>query len=157
MKNLWQFIKFGLVGISNTLISEGLYCLFVFFGMHYLPAYFLGFTISVFNAYYWNNRYVFKNESEQKRVWWKVLLKTYVSYLAGFIISSVLLVFWIDIVQLSKYLSGIAEICAGCGFESLDAYFWSEIIAAGLNLLIVVPLNFLVNKFWAFKDHKKEI
>lgn len=151
MKNLWQFIKFGLVGVSNTLLSEGIYCILVFFRVHYLVAYFVGFFLSVLNAYYWSNKYVFKEENGEKRVWWKVLAKTYVAYLGGFFLSAVLLVFWIDIVQISQYLGGLAEICSGWGFERLDAELLGEILSAGINLLFTVPLNFLVNKLWAYK------
>ena len=57
-----QFVKFGLVGVLNTLISEGLYVIIVFFGGHYLVASLVGFVLSVLNAYYWNSKYVFKEE-----------------------------------------------------------------------------------------------
>lgn len=152
MKNLWQFIKFGIVGVSNTLISEGTYCVLVFLRVPYLLAYFLGFVISVLNAYYWSNKYVFKEEEgAEKRVWWKVLLKTYVAYFWGFLVGAALLVFWIDIMQISKYLGGLADIFAGLGYATLDAELLGEILAAGLNLLITVPMNYLINKFWAYK------
>lgn len=153
MKNLWQFIKFGIVGVSNTLISEGIYCALVFFKVPYLLAYFIGFSLSVLNAYYWSNKYVFKADPEQgERIWWKVLIKTYVAYFWGFIVSAVLLVLWIDIVQLSRYLSGLAGLFAEHGFSQFDAVFLGKVLAAGLNLLITVPMNFLVNKFWAYKN-----
>ena len=151
MKNIWQFIKFGLVGVSNTLSSEGIYCILVFCDVHYLVAYFWGFVISVLNAYYWSNKYVFKEADGEKRVWWKVLAKTYVAYFGGFLTSSVLLILWIDIVQISQYLGGLAQLCSQWGFEKLDAYLLGEVLSAGINLLITVPLNFLVNKFWAYK------
>ena len=51
-----QFVKFGLVGVLNTLISEGLYVIIVFFGGHYLLASLVGFVLSVLNAYYWNSK-----------------------------------------------------------------------------------------------------
>ena len=63
MKKIWQFIKFGMVGIVNTLLSEGIYCVLVFFDIHYLVAYLVGFILSVLNAYYWNNKCVFKAEN----------------------------------------------------------------------------------------------
>ena len=56
----WQFIKFGIVGVSNTLISLAVYQLALnALGLHYLAANALGLVISVVNAYYWNNRCVF--------------------------------------------------------------------------------------------------
>ena len=40
LKELWdkigvQFIKFGMVGVSNTVVSLATYYLFTFFGVHY--------------------------------------------------------------------------------------------------------------------------
>ena len=32
------------------------------------------------------------------------------------------------------------------GWERMDAAFLGEIVAAGINLLITVPMNFLINK-----------
>ena len=56
----WQFVKFGIVGVSNTLISLAVYQIALnALGMHYLAANLLGLVISVINAYYWNNRCVF--------------------------------------------------------------------------------------------------
>lgn len=156
MKNLLQFIKFGIVGVSNTLISEGIYCILVFFKVPYLPAYFIGFALSVLNAYYWSNKYVFKaNPEKEKRVWWKVLLKTYAAYLWGFIVSAVLLVFWIDVIGLSSYMGGLAEMFHRHGFPQIDADFLGKVLAAGINLLITVPMNYFVNKYWAYRDGKK--
>src|SRR5574344_1483600 len=59
---LVQFVKFGLVGVSNTLLSLGVYWL-CFYGRHilYQLSNLISFVISVTNAYYWNSRYVFKN------------------------------------------------------------------------------------------------
>jgi len=153
MKNLWQFIKFGIVGVSNTLISEGIYCVLVFFKVPYLLAYFIGFSLSVLNAYYWSNKYVFKADPEQgRRVWWKVLLKTYAAYFWGFLVSSVLLVLWIDVIHLPRYLGGLAGVFAEHGFPQFDADFLGEVLAAGINLLITVPMNYFVNKYWAYRN-----
>ena len=58
-----QFIKFGIVGLSNTAIGLGTYYLFLFLDFHYMIANILSWVISVFNAFYWNNRYVFKNST----------------------------------------------------------------------------------------------
>lgn len=126
-KQFCQFIKFGLVGLSNTLISYIVYVILIFLSVHYLYASICGFIVSVLNSFYWNNKYVFGEQSEH-RVWWKSLVKTFMSYAGtGLILSNVLLYIWIQ-------LFGI-----------------SEIIAPILNLLITIPLNYLLNKFWAFR------
>lgn len=147
-----QFIKFSLVGVSNTLISEGLYVLIVFMGGHYILASLIGFILSVLNAYYWNNRFVFKeNKDGEKRVWWKALLKTYAAYAGGYIMNVLLLILWIDILKIGSLFGGLAEFCFSLGIEQLDAQTLGEIVAAGINLIVTIPLNFVLNKYWAFK------
>ena len=117
MATIKQFIKFGLVGISNTLISLGMYYLLYFLGVNYLIANTVGFVVSVLNSYYWNNKYVFKKTQKGHL---KPLIKT-------FLLSTVLL------------------------FVMVQYFSVSEVVAPVVTLVITIPLNFLMNKFWAFK------
>lgn len=150
-----QFVKFSLVGVMNTLISEGLYVIIVFFGGHYLVASITGFVVSVLNAYYWNNRYVFKrSEGETKRIWWRTLLKTYAAYAGGQLLNMALLVLWVDILQIGNWFGGLANRFQGLGLTQLDSRTIGEIVAAGVNLIVTVPLNYLVNKYWTFGKKK---
>lgn len=128
---LWQFVKFGIVGASNTLISLAVYEVCVHLGLHYLLANAIGLVISVVNAYYWNNRVVFgdgapKPLAEHVRMY----LKSLTAYGGAFVLDSLLLVLWVEIVGLP------------------------ESIAPILNLCITIPLNFLVNKYWTFGKKK---
>lgn len=129
VKNLFQFIKFGLVGISNTAISLGIYYLVIYINKDlYLLGNILGFILSVLNGFYWNNKYVFQSEGNNN--WFRKLMKSYISYGGSTLLSSILL--YLEVEKL-----GI-----------------SETIAPLINLLITVPLNFLVNKKWTFKEEK---
>jgi len=124
---LTQFIKFGIVGASNTAISYVTYALLVKISVSYFWANLVAFIVSVFNAFCWNNKYVFKPNENERNVW-KVLGKTYLAYaFTGLLLNSLLLYFWIDIVQISKYLAPI------------------------ISLVLTIPLNFMISKFWAFK------
>ena len=155
MKSLWQFIKFGLVGVSNTLISEAVYVIIVLLKGNYLFASFMGFVISVLNAYYWSNKYVFKENADgEKRVWWKVLLKTYVAYFWGFLVNLCLLILWIDILHVADYMEPVLNMLARFGVTSLDAEVLGNLIAEGVNLILVIPMNFLINKYWAYRQKK---
>ena len=60
VKTFWQFIKFGMVGASNTLISLVIYYIGLYLNVHYVLSNVLGFIAGTLNAYYWNNKYVFK-------------------------------------------------------------------------------------------------
>ncbi len=156
---LLQFIQFCIVGLSNTLICEGIYVVLLFFGVHYLAANIIGNLISILNAYYWSNKYVFKAAEGEKRVWWKVLLKTYATYGFSMLLSAGLLVFWLEIVHLEQFMGpvlgvlghlGILRFLTGLGIV-LEAKILSEILAAFINLFITIPLNYVVNKYWAYR------
>ena len=36
----------------------------------------------------------------------------------------------------------------------LEAGILSEILAAAINLIITIPLNYIVNKYWAYRKSK---
>lgn len=131
MKNsVKQFIKFGFVGVSNTIISLGIYYIIIYFDKNlYLFGSFAGFLISVLNSFYWNNKYVFSTSKQGG--WVKRLIKTYISYGSTSIISMVLLYLIVDVVGLS------------------------EVIAPIITMIVTIPLNFIINKKWAFKNEKK--
>ena len=164
IKSLLQFIKFCIVGLSNTIICEGIYVVLLFFGVHYLAANIIGNLISILNAYYWSNKYVFKAEAGEQRVWWKVLLKTYATYGFSMVLSAVLLVFWLEIVKLEQYMGPVLSLLGNWGILGalskvgivLEAKLLSEILAAAINLIITIPLNYVINKYWAFRKEKQE-
>lgn len=156
MKSFWQFIKFGLVGLSNTLISEGVYALLVLLGANYLLANTVGFILSVLNAYFWSNRYVFKEDPDaEKRVWWKVLLKTYVAYIWGFLVNLFLLFMWVQLIGIAKYVGPVTDFCVSLGWKSATSDTVAKLLAEAINLIITIPMNFLINKFWAYRQKKK--
>lgn len=154
-----QFIKFCLVGLSNTIICEGIYVVLLFFGVHYLAANIIGNVISILNAYYWSNKYVFKAKEGEKRVWWKVLLKTYATYGFSMLLSAGLLIFWLEIVKLELYMGPVITLLGNLGILRLlgkagivlEAKILSEILAAAINLIITIPLNYVINKYWAYR------
>lgn len=155
MKNFWQFMKFGLVGLSNTLISEAVYVIIVLLKGNYLFASFMGFVISVLNAYYWSNKYVFKENADgEKRIWWKVLLKTYVAYFWGFLVNLCLLILWIDILHIEDYMDPLVTLVEQFGIKAMDGEILGNLIAEAINLILIIPMNFLINKYWAYKQKK---
>lgn len=164
IKSFLQFIKFCIVGLSNTIICEGIYVVLLFFGVHYLAANIIGNLISILNAYYWSNKYVFKAEEGEQRVWWKVLLKTYATYGFSMVLSAGLLVFWLEIVKLEQFMRPVLSLLDNLGILSglskigivLEAKILSEILAAAINLIITIPLNYVINKYWAFSKEKQE-
>lgn len=130
-----QFVKFGIVGVSNTVVSYVIYVIFlllfqkweVLAGIDYLVAQFIAFLLSVLWSFYWNRKYVFQADNEQV-LWPQALLKTYLSYaFTGIFLNSVLSILWVQYLGIPKLVAPVA------------------------NLLLSVPINFILNKFWAFK------
>lgn len=130
-----QFVKFGIVGLSNTVISYLTYVislliiqkLGLFPRIDYFIAQFVGFVLSVLWSFYWNNKYVFRDDAGKRNIL-QALLKTYMSYaFTGLFLNGILSFVWVEI------------------------FHWSKMIAPIINLLVSVPVNFLINKFWAFK------
>ena len=122
-----QFLKFGLVGVSNTLVAWACYYLFLWFdeGL-YMVGSLVGTVVSIANAFFWNDRFVFKSENNDWRSKLKRLGKAYVSY-GGTSLLGILLL-WIEV----RFL-GI-----------------SKLLAPPVSLVITVPLNFAINKYWTF-------
>lgn len=131
-KRWCQFIQFAMVGLSNTIIYYAVYAVLVLVSINYLIANIAGFLVSVVNAYYWNNRYVFKEQENEGRVWWRTLAKTFFAYAGtGLILANILLVFLVKVLSVHEMLAPI------------------------LILFITTPINFLANKLWAYKGKKE--
>lgn len=138
---LLQFVKFGIVGVSNTIISYSLYAisLYVFkkynilASIDFIVANAISFALSVLWSFYWNNKMVFVIEEGKGRSLWQSLIKTYISYsFTGLILNPVLLVLWIKILHISDFIAPL------------------------INIVVSVPINFLINKFWAFRTKDKQ-
>ena len=135
-RNLVQFIKFGIVGVSNTLVSYllNLLCLFVLdkydVAYDYVIANTVAFVLSVLWSFYWNERFVFTEKHDGYRTNRFVrLLKMYLSYgFTGIILNNVLSFLWISVLGISK------------------------VIAPLINSAIGVPINYVINKKWTFEE-----
>ena len=128
-----EFLQFGLVGVSNTIVSYLLYVVTLFMlsksgiTFDYIIANIVSWLLSVLWSFYWNNKFVFRKEEGEERNIWAALFKTYVSYgFTGLILNNVLSVLWVSVLHVSKMIAPI------------------------INLVINIPINFFMNKLWAF-------
>lgn len=125
-----QFIKFGFVGGINTVLSYVIYyVLCLIMGWNYLLSQGVAWFITVFISYILNNIMTFSDGG--KAEWsFKSLVKVYVSYsITGLFLATFLSWIWVDILSISKALAPI------------------------INLLFTIPLNFILNKYWAYSKH----
>lgn len=134
-KIIIQFLKFCVVGVSNTIIFYLTYIFAVWiinYRFDYIVGNIVGFVVSVLWSFYWNNRLVFKNEDKKRNVF-RSLVKTFLVYsFTGIIISNVV------------------------SYVLIDVAGFSKIIVPIINAAIGVPINFLLNKFWTFNNINKE-
>lgn len=129
--SFFQFIKFGIVGASNTLLGYVVFCACIYIGLHHQLSNFIGFSLSVLNAFYWNNRYVFVLDEKEQRNWFCSLVKTYAVYsTTGIFLNGTILWFLVDKCACNTYVSMLT-----C-------------------LMVTIPINFLLNKYWAFKPQQ---
>lgn len=128
-----QFIKFGIVGAFNTILTLVIYYTGLAVGIHYQISNAIAFVITVFISYILNGKLVFKENSAQKTNFFAGLIKVYISYsFTSLFLNAVLL---------------------GLQVEFLGV---SEKIAPIFNLLVTIPINFLLNKFWVYRKKEKE-
>ena len=124
-----QIIKFGIVGVSNTVVSMVVYYLVLWFDENwYMVGSILGTILSIANAFIWNDLFVFTGNPKDLKSVLHRLLKTYISYGGTSLLSTVLL--WLEVA-----LFNVSKV-------------WAPIV----NLIITIPLNFIINKFWTFKN-----
>lgn len=138
-----QFVKFCLVGVSNVIVDLTVYWIALtalsltgwngfignFEGVDVQIATVFGFLAHITNSYYWNNKHVF-GDGKKKR--FAEHLKSYFKVMAAYSMTGIVLAFglnliWINLLHLPKML------------------------AALFNKIIAIPLDFLLDKFWAFK------
>ena len=136
-ESLVQFIKFGMIGVTNTVISYVLNVLVLLalkplnVSWDFIAGNMVAFILSVLWSFYWNNRFVFTVQEGQHRSIWRSLLKTYVAYgFTGIILNNILSWLWINVLDISKFIAPL------------------------INLIISVPVNFIINKMWAFITEK---
>lgn len=121
-----QFVKFAIVGASSTVIDWGIFYLLDFtLGVYYLTAKVLSFSIAVINSFIWNRHWTFRSTNPNKR---QEFIKFLIIALVGLTINALIMYFSVTIYHTRKIV--------GLIFATGITTFW----------------NFLVNKFWTFKD-----
>ena len=118
-----KLVKFGLVGIVNTLISIGCYILFVKLGMHYILANIVSYMIGLLNSYYWNKKWVFNNRENHLSVFVKFVI--------------------VNLVVLSINTGCLFLLVHKWGFNQ----YGSQLEATALGM----GINFILNNKWTFE------
>ena len=124
IKKYNKFLKFAIVGFGNLFVSLLTYYILVYFSVNYQIANIGGFITGTINGYIWNKIWVFKNSSKS----FSSIFKFYLSYLVTWILSAIFLYMWIEVLEISDKIAPI------------------------INNFITTPINYLINKYWVFKN-----
>lgn len=138
-----QFVKFGIVGASSTVINLAvLYlALRLLHGHRYISAT-IAFLVSVGNGYYWNKRWTFK-EAQAKAVSTQFTQFVLVN-LVGLLLD------WLVIYLISTPLEHeLHHLQAAWPADKIErvAVLAAQLVATG----VIVFWNFFANRFWTFK------
>lgn len=126
-KTFMQFVKFCMVGLSSAVVMYAAYYMAFMKSNNYFIANFFGFVLSVTNSFIWNNLFIFEKQKGVYNII-KAYGKSLLMYsITGLLISNILAYLWIDVVGISEFVSPI------------------------INIILVLPMNYFLNKYWAFK------
>ena len=124
-KLIQQFVKFGLVGGLNTILTMIIYYLtYQYIGPSLANG--LGFFLTSILGIYLNFKYVFK--SDHFTAW--TLVKYYTTYGIAMLISMYIPHLWLNVWGLSAK------------------------IAPWISLIITIPFNFVLMRIWVFRKKK---
>ncbi|MDP4237925.1 MAG: GtrA family protein [Bacteroidota bacterium] len=124
-KSFIQFLKFGIVGISNTLLTA----LTIWFLLKVLHCsdYFsnlIGYIVGLINSFIWNRKWTFESKTN--------LGVTVFKFILTFAIS---------------YLFQLGNLYLLLHFTSIDPYFCQL-----LSIVVYTCINFVLNKYYTFKN-----
>ena len=127
VRNWQQLGKFAIVGAIGYAINLAVYSLLIHFGVHYLAAAVCSFLVAVTSNYTWNRHWTFRDQRGHVGI----------QGMRFFVVSVVSLLANLALLQLLVTLGT------------------SKFIGQAIAIVLVTPLNFVCNKLWSFRRHKK--
>lgn len=123
------FMKFGVVGVVNTVLSLIIYYICIAINNDwYLVGTILGYIISSIVGYFLNKLMVFKRPDIKHS---KSLPRYYVVYASALLLNVLLIELWINGLHISSWIAPILTLC------------------------FTVPYNFILSRLWVFSDDGK--
>ena len=121
--DLIRFIKFGMVGVLNTLVNWVIFFILNALGMYYILANIIAYILGTVNSYLWNTLWVFKYKDKAST---ETTIKFIILNLIGLGLNTGILYVLVDLCNLNKFI----------GLVTTTA--------------IVMIINYIVNKLWVF-------
>lgn len=118
-----RFVKFGMVGVINTLVNWIIFFILNALGMYYILANIIAYILGTVNSYLWNTLWVFKYKDKAST---ETTIKFIILNLIGLGLNTGILYVLVDLCNLNKFI----------GLVTTTA--------------IVMIINYIVNKLWVF-------
>ncbi|MDR3128697.1 MAG: GtrA family protein [Tannerellaceae bacterium] len=129
METVSQALKYGVVGVGNTLLTAGvIWMMMRGFGMGDVVANGVGYAAGVLNSFVWNRQWTFRS----KESWVASGLRFFAVFLVCYVLQLCILLL------LRHHLS-------------MDPYY-NQLFAMGVYTLA----NFVLNKYVTFKSYEKQ-
>lgn len=125
MQSTREFIKFCVAGGINSSVMLVTYYICLAAGILPMLANGLGYLVSLISAYLLNRRWVFRARGVSVR---KSSFKFLAVYLGTFCLNNLVVFISLYVLKIHRYIAPV------------------------LGILFNVPINFLLNKFWTFKQ-----
>lgn len=124
-KSFIQFVKFGIVGVSNTLLTAvTIWILLKVFHCSDYISNLAGYIIGLINSFIWNRKWTFKSKSK--------VGVTVFKFIVTFAIS---------------YLFQLGNLYLLLHFTHIDSY-----LSQLLSIVVYTCINFALNKYYTFKN-----
>ena len=118
-----RFIKFGMVGVINTLVNWIIFFILNALGMYYILANIIAYILGTVNSYLWNTLWVFKYKDKAST---ETTIKFIILNLIGLGLNTGILYVLVDLCNLNKFIGLVT------------------------TTTIVMIINYIVNKLWVF-------
>ena len=123
-EDIVRFVKFGMVGVLNTLVNWIIFFILNRLGMYYIFSNVIAYSISTIHSYLWNTLWVFKYKDKAST---DTTFKFVTLNVVGLLLNTAILYILVDLFNLNKMLGLI------------------------ITTIIIMFINYAVNKIWVFK------
>lgn len=118
-----RFVKFGMVGVLNTLVNWSIFFILETYGVYYILANIIAYSLSTIHSYLWNTLWVFKYKD---KVSTDTTFKFILLNIIGLCLNTAILYILVDLCNLNKFIGLV------------------------ITTAIVMIINYVVNKLWVF-------
>lgn len=146
--NLIRFIKYGIVGVSNTLVT--FVVIFIcnsIFGLDILIANPIGYIAGVINSFIWNKQWVFHSKNK--------LIAEMGLFASGFLACFCLQYVVLLTIKQPCITTAQTMLPADFSFYTFDATAIGEYAAVAIAMVVYTVSNFIFNSYVTFRKKKQ--